>query len=204
MTLSITPAKLPDEDLQQYKMLSIDPGLNNIGISVFTIESKTQKVLSIESFTIEVEKLTDTSGLDDNDSELRLRKLVTIRNKFKELLEEHQPSVVVSESPFFNPRMPIAFECLVQAIVMITAAIVQHNKNLVLLKLSPQEIKKAIGVAGKLGKDVVKEAVQKIDEIVSLLVEGLDPLSEHAIDSLAVGYCELQLRRKEQKDHEKT
>ncbi len=175
--------------------MAIDPGLNNIGIAIFDVDATKEAPTSLTAFTVLVEKAQDTSGFDDQDVIARQHKLETIKNLFAKILKDYKPEVVFCESPFFDPRKPNAFEALVQVMLKIFEALSEYDKNLTLERFSPQEVKKTFNISGKLGKDIVKEAVSKCEELKPLLPEDFEFYSEHAIDATAVGFTGIMVRR---------
>jgi Holliday junction resolvasome RuvABC endonuclease subunit len=189
-----------DPKYHQCTLMAIDPGLNNLGIAIFTLNlTTTPKIAKIQTLTIQSEKLIDDCGLDDEDWLERHRKRHNIASALKKLLAEHRPAAVVSESPFFNPTRPNSFAVLTEVMATILDTLIEHDPNVPFSTRSPQEVKKAVGVAGVKGKDVVKEAVRKLPVLTGVLVDDLDTLSDHAVDAIAVGYCHLTIQEGKKK-----
>lgn len=192
------------EHYNSFKMVAIDPGLNNTGIAIFTISLFPFQITHIEAFTLKSERLVDDSMLDDDDFMERLHKRYMMGNSLRRILEAHNPSSVVSESPFFDRRKPGSFAVLTEVLTELYDTVVQFNPLIRFSMKAPQLVKKTLGVAGIKGKEVVKEAMAKVEEIVSVVEGSFDHLDEHAIDAIGVGYTwfteERKLNKQESKD----
>lgn len=176
------------EHYSTFKMVAIDPGLNNTGIAIFTFSVSPFKIVKIEAFTLKADRLVDDSTLDDEDFMERLIKRYKMGSALQKVLENTSPSRVVSESPFFDRRKPGSFATLTEVLTELYDRIVAYNPLIQFSLHSPQSVKKTLGCAGIKGKEIVKESMAKVDEILSVLEGSLDSLDEHAIDAIAVGY----------------
>lgn len=174
--------------LNHFTLISIDPGLNNVGVAIFEIDTQPFKIASIQAFTLKSERLIDDSCLDDDDHMERLHKRYTIGKALRRILEDHKPDIVASESPFFDRRKPGSFQILTEVLTTIFDTIVAHNPLTRFSMVPPQLAKAVLGVAGQKGKEVVREAMEKQTEITSVLQNPLELIDEHAIDAIAVGY----------------
>jgi hypothetical protein len=95
-----------------------------------------------------------------------------------------------------NKLQPSAYGPLVSVMTILQDALVQYCPGNPFYITQPQQVKKAVGVAGKKGKGVIKQAIEKIPELMEALKAGqtkLDELDDNAIDSIAVGYSALKL-----------
>ena len=180
---------------QEFKAIFIDPGLNNIGISVFTFNNDFDNLKSIDSFTIVVEKEEDIFGFDEELHGERLHKLIKIQTGIKDICSAHCPVIVGSEAPFYNPLRPNAYRALVEAIMAIQNGIYDYDKNIKLVQIPPLKVKQAVSAGSTKGKIDVLTKIKDIPEIVSKVTVSLDSLSEHAVDSIAVGWSYLKLWR---------
>lgn len=179
--------------LEQYnsiRALCLDPGLNNVGTSLWDIAIQpTVSISSISALTLKSERLVDDSFLDDEDVTERLIKRHKMANALRRILESFDPHVVAIESPFFDRRKPGSFQVLAEVMSTIYDTIVAYNPSIRIYLVPPQLAKKYIGVAGQKGKEVVKDGILKLTDVLQALQDPLDTLDEHAIDSLAIGYC---------------
>lgn len=177
---------VPD-NYTQFKIIALDPGLNNIGVAIFDIEAYPLKIVRIHALTLKEERVLDTVTLDDDYTPDRTMKRGRMVAGVMKFIRAHDPISVVSESPFFNRLMPSSFAVLTEVINDIFKEILEYNNNIRLSTVEPLLVKHTLGVAGKKGKDVVREAMNTRKDILDLLDVELDFLDEHAIDAIGVG-----------------
>lgn len=180
------------EHFKIYKIVSIDPGLNNLGIAIFDLDYSTRTIVRIEAFTLVNEKLQDDSGLDEETHSERSIKLMKLRNVIQELMYNIRPCMVACESPFYSSFRPTAYAALVEVIRMIQLAIIDFNVNIPFYQVEPLLVKKHIGAGMTKGKIDVKLAVNNKPELMNVLVNDINRLDEHSIDAIAVGYTFLR------------
>ncbi len=179
-----------------YTMIAIDPGSNITGVSRFDIDVRNKKILSIRTWRIDVNKLKNDTGLPEEMFSERMIRYYKLRNEFIRILHRENPHYVAYEGPFMNKLQPSAYGPLVSVMTILQDALVQYCPGNPFYITQPQQVKKAVGVAGKKGKGVIKEAIEKIPELMEALKAGqtkLDELDDNAIDSIAVGYSALKL-----------
>lgn len=177
-----------NEHHQTFKILAIDPGLNNTGIAIFEVQSEPAKILSIHALTLKAERLIDDSELDDEDYIERLHKRYSMGSALQKLLVQYDPCVVVSESPFFDRFRPGSFAILTEVLTTLFDTVVRYNPLIRFSLVEPLLVKKVLGVAGQKGKEVVRESMEKQTMILSVLQDPLEQLDEHAVDAIGVGY----------------
>ena len=182
------------EGFSNYKMLSIDPGLNNTGIAIFEIDYNTKIINSIEAYTILTNKLYNNTGLDEEFFTERKIKLYKLKRAIQEILILKNPCIVACESPFFNPMRPMAYGALLEVLSIIHSSIIEYNSNIPFISVEPLLVKKIIGAGMMKGKLDVKEAVKNNKSIISKLRNNIELLDEHSIDAIAVGYTFLNTR----------
>lgn len=171
-----------------FKVLAIDPGLNNSGIAILTIQVNPPKIISISATTLKAERLIDDCSLDDEDYIEQIHKRYRMCEGLRTHLKAHDPCHVVSESPFFDRRKPGSFIVLAEVLVSLLDTVVEYNPLIQTSKVEPLLVKKILGVAGQKGKEVVREAMEKVEAITDVLQDPLDTLDEHAVDAIGVGY----------------
>lgn len=176
-----------------YRLIGIDPGLNYTGIAIYDIDYVTGKILRIEAFTLNNDRLIDDTGFDLEFIPERSVKLYKLKYAIQTVLRDHNPSHVVCEAPFYNRFMPMAYGALMEVVCLINSAVLEWNSNIGFHTVPPLSVKKMIGTKAVKndtlkGKDLVKTAVSIVKEIMDVLVTPLHTLSEHAIDAIAVGY----------------
>lgn len=170
------------------RLIAIDPGSTKCGISVFHIDLDTRKIIRIEATTIKVESLNNDTGIPEEvltNAQLRYYKL---RNEIIRRLQAVQPHYVAYEGPFMNRLQPSAYGPLVSVMTLVQDAVLSYNFTIPFNVFQPQVVKKAVGIAGKKGKDVVIAALRKVDEVMDVLVTDIDSLDDNGVDSIVVGY----------------
>lgn len=180
------------ESFKIFRIMGIDPGLNNLGIALFDIDYSNRTIVRIEAFTLVNDKLKDESGLDLDTHAERTIKLMKLRNTLLNIVSANKPYMVACESPFYNRFRPTAYAALVEVIRLIHMTIIEHNGNTVFQTVEPLLVKKHIGAGMQTGKLDVKKAVSLKPELMSVLVNDLNSLDEHSIDAIAVGYTFLK------------
>lgn len=180
------------ESFKIFRIMGIDPGLNNLGIALFDIEYQTRKILRLEAFTLVNDKLKDDSGLDLESHAERTVKLMKLRFALLNIMQMNNPFAVACESPFFNRLRPTAYAALVEVTRLIHTTVIDYNSNTIFRTVEPLLVKKHIGAGMETGKLDVKRAVSIRPELMSVLVNNLDRLDEHSVDAIAVGYTFLK------------
>jgi len=168
-------------------IIAIDPG-SNTGVTIFKVD-KQYKILKIENkiFKLNKNKLTYSKDIILN----RLLYLTDICNK---LYDDYKPEHLFLEAAFMNVRFPKAVMQLSQYIAVIQMSFINKNKNINIKTYPPKYVKKFIGAGGNAKKEDMTKAVSKIKELKKLLSEDL---TEHEIDSIAIGYIGISELKKE-------
>lgn len=213
------PLEIPD-DFNVAPIIALDPGADSTGLSIFMVNFRTGEILSIETYTLLTKKIEDAGGLDPEFHSERAVKISTLYHTLLWFFHKVRPVDVVSEAPFFNRLSPMAYGSLTEVVMMVRRAMIEYNSNLTLTIYPPMTVKQGVGATSKKekkkkkkgknvvedidddpvpekkapvdGKQIVKEAVAKIDEIMNVLQKPLDQMTEHEIDSVAVGYTHLK------------
>lgn len=184
-----------------FKIVAIDPGLNNIGVAIFHIQTQPFSILSIHAETLKEEKVLDEVSLDGEYFTERLIKRLRMTQALMKIIKEIHPCWVVSESPFFNRRTPGSFAVLTEVISGIFESVAMFDSNIRHATVEPLLVKHTLHIAGEKGKDVVRDAMSKENYLLSVLEQNLNELDEHAIDAIGVGYTfikrKLGLERKD-------
>lgn len=162
-----------------FNIIGIDPG-RNLGVALFTIDSNTLDIISIESTTyILPAELFLTSRLN------------ILHNIIDKYLNITNPIAVGIETAFAH-RFPKAVMQLSQYTAVIEHTIYTYNNNIKMYRLPPTLIKTRINkvVGGKATKDDMLAAVSAIEEITNKT--NLIFKTEHEIDAIAIAYTMLQ------------
>lgn len=169
--------------------LSIDPGINNTGITVFSINKKfkihySANILNLRKFTEEEKKL-------ENFYDSRAVKVLYIINFIRKILNTYEIDEVVIEAPFYNALTPMAFGSLLEVINAL-----KYNvfipENIKITMIEPLLIKKTFTKERLANKELMKLFLHdKIAKNELEIEENIDieSLTEHQIDSIAIGYC---------------
>lgn len=177
---------LPDVK-EMYRIISIDPGTNTLGVAFLEIDLDFLNVYLREAFT-----LNSNTNFKDLDTILnahgeRFAKLTSHSNILINIFNHYRPHSVICESPFLG-KFPQAFEALVECKMMIRNSLMMYDHSIPLETIDPPNAKKAVGAPGKGGdKDIVKKALQQLNIIVPY-TGFVDTLDEHSVDAVAVGY----------------
>lgn len=170
-------------------LLAIDPGKHYIGISILELDARTGYCERIDIETIDVDRTFRDFDYDNeylSNSDLCLTK---IRRQIRSVLRRYDISYLGYESPFYNPRMPDAYGSLCEVVALIRHTVIDHDPYIRISCLSPQSVKKGMGAAGVKGKEIMLEKLKQNEELMTALVEPVDELTEHCVDSIAVGYA---------------
>jgi len=176
-----------------YKILGIDPGLNNTGISVFEIDYQTKNILAITAFTLVNNRLPDYTGLDDEIYNERTIKLYKLKDAIKQVVININPSAIACESPFYNRLCPMAYGALLETLNVMKSAVIEVNTNIPFTTVEPLLVKKTVGAGMTTGKLDMKDAISKNNIIMSVLSSDMNLLDEHSIDAIGVAYTYLKL-----------
>jgi len=171
------------------RILAIDPG-SNTGIAIYTIDSFTFNIVSIE---------TDIVVLNNQDDHMLVNSKIANRLRYlnfivKRIVLQYDIDVLVLESAFVNRRFPKAVVQLSQYIATIELSIMEINKKIKMFRYPPLYIKKQLSVRNT-SKDAMSVAVGKVKEITDKI--NISLLTEHEVDAIAIGYTmlkELRLR----------
>jgi len=174
--------------MEYINILSIDPG-TNMGVSIYTVSVPDLKILSIVTTVLNLSNHTTEDPFYDN---LLLRTQV-IQRYIGNLTIEYMPHVLAMEAAFVNSKFPKSVMYLSHYIAAINLSVTSINPFIKIFNYPPKLVKKLISNTGNADKDAMKVAVAMIPEITNHL--DVNYLSEHEIDSLAIGYaCIEELR----------
>lgn len=184
---------IPSE-YRRANVVAFDPGGDTTGVAVLTIDPYTAEVFSADAWTLRTSKIKAFGGYSPDSHTERECKLRNLSLEVCSILEIARPWAVGCEAPFFNRLMPSAYGSLTEVVTIIQSACMGFNPYTRFELLSPQSVKKSVGVAGKKGKDVMRDAVLADTPMSSKLLVDINTLDEHAIDALAVARCMINFR----------
>lgn len=174
-----------------YRILAIDPGIDNTGISILDV-SKNKLPTIIYSSTITTNVLIKSLPDIINNYGIRYTKQLVIKNILNEIIITFVPNIVVIESSFIAKSIN-AFKSLNELILLVENLVNEFNYNLTKIfkpiffyKKPPKSIKKNLGLKELSNdKNLIKEALK----VYPLDFNGFDinTMDEHAIDAIAIG-----------------
>lgn len=173
---------------EEFYILGIDPGTRNVGLSFYKLNGKLD-IISIETFNLFI----DIEGSNGIGEQLiyritRLAKMLTCIYKL------FSPYMVIMESSFIDIKNISAVIPLSKAISCIEMTIRDIDEYAKLISIAPRLAKKIFG-AELTGKEAVKDALMKKDEVLSKIVNK--NYTEHEIDAIAIAYALLTYLREE-------
>jgi Holliday junction resolvasome RuvABC endonuclease subunit len=172
-----------------YRIVSIDPGTNSLGIAVLDVNYQTGQIHVEHAFTMRVDKLATQYPVIAVLHGERVSKLYAVQKAVQKFLEGWLPDMVVSESPYLG-RLAQPFAVLTECVAAIRRAVSRYRPTLTLAVMDPASVKKSVGVSGKSGdKDAMRRAVRALTNVTYSSDVVYDQLDEHAIDAIAVGYA---------------
>jgi Holliday junction resolvasome RuvABC endonuclease subunit len=172
-----------------FKIFSIDPGINHLGLSISTVDFNTKEVLETTTRTIHV-KEKNLSNYSIENYGLRQTKIDYLNEIYIDFIKEYSPITVAIETPFYNMKRPAAFMPLIELLYQIRMSlrVLLPTSNLALYQ--PSVIKKSVGAGAICKKEEVKEYVLRKKDFFHYVGDvPIEDLDEHSIDSLAVFYC---------------
>lgn len=169
-------------------IISIDPGVTHCGVSVIHERGPgkveciaTANVVGGRKLGSHLKDIVDLHGE-------RQGKLFRICEQITKYMDDYNIKAIVIEAPFFSSRSPRAFEALLD-VVHAVKYIVAIPKEMKLITLEPTLVKKVFTGKGNANKDVMEEFFDNLVDSKHIVIPpDTDGLTEHQIDSIAVGY----------------
>lgn len=186
-------------------LLSIDPGVNNCGLAVIDC---TADFTVLETFNVNnSRRFTDEEKLVEKEFGARVVKVNSILSHVQRLLDAYAGGVehVVIEAPFYNALTPMAYGSLIEVITAIKYRIL-IPQGLQFTMAEPLLVKKLF-INVKLDKGLKKKEVmrdflfRKVSDGSIAVKVDIEPLTEHEIDAIAVGFSKY-VSMMEDKRHE--
>ena len=162
--------------MDKFYIMGIDPGSNNVGVSIFELDGKLE-IVKIHTYNL-VLNVDESNGIYDAVVD-RLNKLSFM---IKAIYNMYTPTMVGMESCFINPGRLGAVIPLSRSIHTIETSIVSLDAYAKIISIPPGLIKKIFGVSQK-GKGVVSEGLKSKLYLTSKIKKEL---SEHEIDAVAI------------------
>ena len=144
------------------RIIGLDPGLRHTGWGI--IELKNNRLLHIDDG-----RISPSTNLDEGD------RLLIIRNKLKEIVDNYNPSISAVEQIFVGYGMGSSLKLGMARGVSI---LVLAEASLEIKELPPKLVKKTVTGYGSASKLQIKAMVTKL--------LGIEPKNEDSSDALAV------------------
>lgn len=156
-----------------YRVVGVDPGLANLGMSAVEEVGKEPRLLG-------------SSLLRTSAKTLQADRLRELRDRVTAFLDEQRPHAVAIEGQFFHQQKAVAFK-VGQAfgVVMLCAA----DLGVPVFEYGPLQVKQALVGNGRADKAQVAYMVR------ALLKLPATPASDHVSDAIALALTHLQSRR---------
>lgn len=180
-------------------IISIDPGINNCGISILDIDDNFRVVLT--SLVKNARKFTDDEKIIEAKCGNRAVKILAILNRVKEYLKEYRVTSIILEAPFYNALTPMAYGSILEVIFSIKYDIIlKYNLDFKLIE--PLLVKKLFTNKSLASKELIKQFLITKKENKDILMDiDVESISEHEIDAIAIGYVHyLNLKEASQTD----
>lgn len=181
------------EHFKVFRVMGFDPGLTNAGVSVIDVDYKTRKLLSVTALTLVPHKLNQHQDIYPGDPDSAINRIYRLRSALRCLLEYYNPCAFASEDAFYHPLMPNAYGVLKDVIMAIRAEVYSYNYNVPFILIEPRAVKRLVGagIDGTDKKELMREAIRRKIDIMSVLHVDLNILDQHAVDAIAVAYSML-------------
>ena len=144
------------------RIIGLDPGLRHTGWGI--IELKNNRLLHIDDG-----RISPSTNLDEGD------RLLIIRNKLKDIVDNYNPSISAIEQIFVGSGMGSSLKLGMARGVSI---LVLAEASLKIKELPPKLVKKTVTGYGSASKLQIKAMVTKL--------LGIEPKNEDSSDALAV------------------
>ena len=167
-----------------FTIVAIDPG-NNLGITIFTINSIDMSIVNIEC---KLYVLSDNIDMSIPSRRIT-NKLLYIGRICAYINSVYNPLMLFTESAFINKRFPMAVMNLAPIMSMIQVGFLQVNPGIKMLQYPPKYVKKYVKAGGNADKDDMARAIGVIPEISKYVDSKL--ISEHEVDAIAIAYVGL-------------
>ena len=174
------------------KFISIDPGLNFCGISVIESEKLTEDTATfkvLETILVKnARKFTETEKSLEKRLDARTVKVLSIIDTIRGLLERYEIEAIVIEAPFYNALTPMTYGSLLEVIFGIKYSLV-INSELNFHLIEPLRIKKIFTNFSQANKEQMATFLRNKKESGDIEIDkNIEELSEHEVDSIAVGF----------------
>ena len=176
-----------------FRILSIDPGKENVGISIWDLNESNLKVKSIKGLT---EYFTqDNITLKKVNDDVFMGLAIELTEFFFDVLCEHKPDCLIAEEPFIRMLTMHGSLTVVKALNCLDVAVGRYNKEVLHQKLTSPYRLKSIRINPRVAKLIFTGDgnAKKPDMLASYLKHNNKHLvktdiDEHAVDAFAFAH----------------
>lgn len=173
-----------------YRIMSIDPGTDTLGVAIIDINLLTRAVSLIHVTTLfggkRAKQFPDIMEIFGE----RHSRLYSLKDEIYDILITTNPNCIISESSYMG-KFAAAFEAGVESLWAIRDAVGAYDPGMCLETIDPSSVKKSVGLLGKSekggNKDGVRTCVLSLSKLINLSGKNLADLDSHSIDAIAVG-----------------
>ena len=177
------------EKPEPFRIVSIDPGSDTLGLAHFDYDFNTRLLSLVEVETLQGHR---NAKIDPEFAETHGNRIARLRSH-RRVLERYftrvKPHKVISEAPFMGQHAA-AYAALVECIAYIRFALEYYDDTVPLVLIDPPTVKNGVGAPGNADKDRMRQAVleaSKHPPFINPSRIDLTVLDEHSIDAIAVG-----------------
>ena len=184
---------LKPQSSRDFRVMSIDPGTDTLGVSVLDLNLETLQTTLAEVHTFRGSQLQrgyPTIGDRHGD---RIARLYGHEENLAGYMNLTRPDSIITEGPYLG-RFPQAYAALVECVSAIRRAVIRYDYFAPLHVIDPSSVKKHMGVKGTSGdKGAMTRALCDLmyvenPKILNPSLIDIHQLDEHAIDSTCVGW----------------
>lgn len=170
------------------RIMGIDPGTENLGMSLGVCDFMTPNYTIIDACTFDVKSLIHKShGYLVEHQSRNIAMYTSVYKLVYQAIHDLQPDLVICESPYMDKRFPLSYMLLSLCTQAVQQAVKDYSIFVQFETIDPASAKMGVGAKGNNGdKNLMRNAVLNNAHIKGVI--DLNLLDEHAIDSIAIGY----------------
>lgn len=177
-------ANVPDD----VRIVGIDPGSTKLGYTRLSFSAVTGQIIQTQARTITGNRSLGMDELMILTHSERFARIHALCNELFRLFHEDQPNYIVCESPFYNPKMPMAYGVLVEVLSAIRNMVWTYHPHMTFDLIDPSSAKNAVGASGGAKKEVMQKAILGMSGLKYVGTIPQHLIDEHSIDAIAVAY----------------
>lgn len=168
-------------------ILSIDPGIDNLGISVGVPDYNSGEFRVLEARTFSPPEYTKLF-IPTHHQSIRDFKLDLIYQEVINTYDQYHFTTVATENNYFGTSAQ-AYKSLIEVVCSIESAVRSISGLISIHRYEPGVVKKTFGVAGNTGdKDAMKNALLSNDKVKLPITVSKMFMDEHTVDAVCIGY----------------